>query len=181
MRRFLAVTTTAMALVLGASAAQAQDKGGLYMSTTANGDQMIMGGDMAEGARVLEGSNGAAPSECPAGSFYRASETTVVACEGGTVYTLSEPGEGMMMSDGNPYPEGSMLLSAGDDDDVDTGAVPSGTIGQGSGSDDTGTRNDSDSNDGNAGSSDNDNTGAGGDGDSNSGSSDNDNSAGGNN
>jgi hypothetical protein len=70
MRNFFTVSTAVAALMLGISGASALDeRKGMYV-TGEGENRMVMGGDMTEGARVLAGENGAAPSDCPEGSFY---------------------------------------------------------------------------------------------------------------
>jgi hypothetical protein len=108
MKKFLAVTTAAAALML-ATAANAQDTQ-LYVTQDASGNRVVMGGANAEGAPILMGTAGAAPSDCPAGQFYEDSRQMVVPCEGGAEFGMMAPGAGMMMPDGQPYPEGAMLL-----------------------------------------------------------------------
>ena len=109
MKKFLTVSTAVAALMLGVSGASALDEPkGMYV-TGEGENRMVMGGDMTEGARVLQGADGAAPTDCPAGSFYEVNNQ-VRPCDGDVTYSLQEPGEGMMMSNGEAYPEGAMML-----------------------------------------------------------------------
>jgi len=115
MKKFLTVTTAVASLMLGANGAFALDESksmeGMYVAGEGE-SRMVMGGQMTEGARVMMGENGAAPSECPAGSFYEV-DGRITACEGGDAFNLSEPGAGMMMSDGKAYPDGAMMMMRG--------------------------------------------------------------------
>ena len=109
MRKFLAVTTAAAALVF-ATAANAQDPQ-LYVTQDASGTRMIMGGEMAEGAPLLMGDAGNRPADCPAGSFYEGAQAQIFPCEGESEgFTMMAPETGTMMPDGQPWPEGAMLM-----------------------------------------------------------------------
>lgn len=111
MKKLFITSVTATALLLGASAAYALDEAKPYV--TGSGDsRMVMDGSTPEGARILSTTDGVAPADCPAGSYYDGPDETVVACEGGSAFGMMAVPEGAMMSDGNPYPEGAMMLES---------------------------------------------------------------------
>lgn len=104
------VLLAGVGLLLLASSGLAQDEK-MYLSKM--GDKtMVMGGTNAEGVELLVGT-GAKPAECPAGSFYTtdSSQQMVMACDNDAQYSLSAPESGAMMASGQPYPEGSMLMT----------------------------------------------------------------------
>jgi hypothetical protein len=124
MKKFLTVSTAVAALMLGVSGASALDEPKSMYITGEGENRMVMGGDNTEGARLLAGGEGgAAPTECPAGAYYEVNNQ-VRPCEGEGSFTLQEPGEGVMMSNGEAYPEGTMLLQSeqGPDDTTGTDA-----------------------------------------------------------
>ena len=110
MTRFFAAAGAA-ALVLASSLASAQDAP-MYVTTDSSGNRMVMGGDMTEGAPLVMGENGAAPADCPAGTFYEGAQNQIFACDGDMSYTMSEMEAGMTMPDGTAFPEGAMMLEA---------------------------------------------------------------------
>jgi len=97
-------------MMFGASVGYAQD-GQMYV--TGEGDSMmVMGGEMAEGARVVGDDTFAVPSDCPEGAYYRSGPDQLTACgEGGASFDLSPPAPGTMMSSGEAYPEGTMMMA----------------------------------------------------------------------
>ena len=107
MKRVLLAAVAVGALAL-ASSASAQDEK-MYLSTAA-GKQMVMGGSNTDGTELLVGT-GAKPADCPAGSFYTtdASQQMVMKCDDDAQFNLEAPASGTMMSNGQPYPEGTML------------------------------------------------------------------------
>lgn len=110
MLKLFTLSVATGALMLGASAAFALDPTP-YM--TGSGDsRMIMMEGSTTGSPVLAGNNGTKPADCPAGSYYDGPDETVVACDSDMSYGMMAPEAGMMMSDGKPYPEGSMRLEA---------------------------------------------------------------------
>jgi hypothetical protein len=133
MRKFLAVTTAAAALVF-ATAANAQDPQ-LYVTQDAAGTRMIMGGEVAEGAPLLMGDAGNRPGDCPAGSFYEGAQGQIFPCEGESLgFTMMAPDAGTMMSNGSPWPEGAMLMqpngtAVGESGQQKGGAAGPGTMG----------------------------------------------------
>jgi hypothetical protein len=107
----LLLTAAAVGALAFASGAFAQDSEMWYL-TNQDGKQMIMGGENAEGSELLVGS-GAKPADCPAGHFYTtdASQQMVMKCDDDSRFTLAAPESGTMMENGQPYPEGSMILT----------------------------------------------------------------------
>lgn len=151
MRKFLAVTTAAAALMFAAGTASAQDATSNTgaatdsMYVTGEGDSMmVMGGGNAEGSRVLRGENYAVPADCPEGSYYMSGENQITACgEGGAAFDVTSPGEGETAAGGAAFPAGSMALrpresgeqkqsdSGNQADDGDQGDDASGGQGEG--------------------------------------------------
>ena len=107
MKNFLAVTTAAAALMF-ATAASAQDPQ-LYVTQDASGARMVMGGEAP--APLMMGTDGAKPADCPPGSFYEGAQAQIFPCEGESEgFTMMAPETGTMMPDGQPWPEGAMLM-----------------------------------------------------------------------
>ena len=113
MKNMLAITAAAAAFVFTASAGFAQDAvtaapEPYYVQEGADGVFMYREDDMENRLSVLGDDTFAAPGECPDGSFFRSSATTVTACGmDGIVYTLSDLEAGSMMSNNKPFPEGT--------------------------------------------------------------------------
>ena len=113
MKRVLAVTVAATAFLFAGSPGFAQDAvtadpEPYYVQEGADGVFMYRMDDMDNRIMVMGDDTFAAPADCPEGSFYRSSETTVTACgEGGAVYNLTDLEEGSMMSNNQPFPEGT--------------------------------------------------------------------------
>lgn len=107
MKKSLAVTAAAAALVF-ATAAGAQDAP-MYVMQDASGARMVMGGEAP--APLIMGTDGAKPADCPAGSFYEGAQAQIFPCEGESEgFTMMAPEAGTMMPDGQPWPEGAMLM-----------------------------------------------------------------------
>jgi hypothetical protein len=125
----LLTAAAAAAMMFGASAGYAQDP---QLYVTSDGDtMMVMGGDNAEGAKVVGDDTYAMPSDCPEGAYFRSGENQLTACgEGGASFELAAPDAGAMTSTGDAFPAGSMLLNKSDDE---TGNEPSGSGTSGSG------------------------------------------------
>jgi hypothetical protein len=105
------LTAAAVGLALG-STGFAQDNEKMWLST-ADGKQTVMGGTFGpEGSALLVGT-GAKPADCPAGSFYTtdASQQMVMKCDDDAQFNLTAPESGATMADGQPYPEGSMIMN----------------------------------------------------------------------
>jgi hypothetical protein len=110
MRKMLAVTAAVAALTLGATAANAVDEKEGYYVTGSGENRMVMGGQNSEGTRLLSAENGAAPSDCPEGSFYEMNEMIFACGDDDTAYMMVEPDSGATMATGEAYPEGAMML-----------------------------------------------------------------------
>ena len=109
MKNAFALTAAAAALVFAGSANAAW-----YVTEGSDGSRMVMNSeDMTETA-LLAGADGAAPTDCPAGSFYEGEQGQVFACEGGTTFNMVEPEAGTVMESGERYPQGSFLLEESD-------------------------------------------------------------------
>lgn len=132
--RKLLTATAAAALLFGASAGFAQtatDNVELYV--VSEGDTMrVMGGDATDGVVIVgERANPGVPGVCPEGSFFWSAENTLTECGvDGATYVLTEPASGAMMSSGQPFPQGAMVLTAEDDaDDNNATTTTGGTTG----------------------------------------------------
>ena len=103
-------------LMLGASAAGAQQATNYDLMMTRDGDNMMIhsraGG---EPMKVVPGENGQRPGQCDNGTFYSRGDNSVASCQDDTVYSMMAPSEGMMMDDGKPFAEGTMLLAPQDE------------------------------------------------------------------
>ena len=94
-----------------ASSGFAQDEK-MWVSTS-GGKHTVMGGTFGpEGSELLVGT-GAKPADCPAGHFYMtdASQQMVMKCDDDAQFSLTAPESGAMMANGEPYPEGSMIMN----------------------------------------------------------------------
>lgn len=126
MKKFLTAAAAA-AIMLSASAGYAQDKSDMYV-TGEGENMMVMGGGTAEGARIVGDDTYAMPSDCPEGAYYRSAENQLTLCgEGGASFEMMAPEAGAMMSSGDAYPEGSMMLRNKSDDETGTGDEESST------------------------------------------------------
>ena len=110
MKKIFAIAA-ATGLMLSISGASAQDEmKGMYV-TGEGASRMVMGGEMTAGAPVLAGTNGAAPADCPEGSFYEGTDSMIVACGAdGAQFNMMAPPAGTMMPNGEAYPEGAMMM-----------------------------------------------------------------------
>lgn len=115
MRNMLAITTAAAALLFTGSAGFAQteaDPRPYYVQDGEDGVIVYREDEMDNRVTVLGDETFAAPGECPEGSLYRSSATTLTACgEGGMVYNLTDIEEGAMMSNNEPFPEGTSMVA----------------------------------------------------------------------
>jgi hypothetical protein len=145
--RNLFTTVAAAAMMLGATAANAQNATTEYYVTGEGADMRVMGGDNTEGVVVLGDETYAVPADCPEGSFYRSGENMLTACgEGGASFEIAEPAAGATLRSGDAFPEGAMVMTPRDDGDnaqdasggTNTGSGGA-TTGSGSGSTNTGT------------------------------------------
>jgi hypothetical protein len=111
MKKVMLASVAVGVLALG-STGFAQDDEKMWLSN-ADGKRTVMGGTFGpEGSELLVGT-GAKPADCPAGSFYTtdASQQMVMKCDDDAQFNLTAPESGTMMSDGKPYPEGSMIMN----------------------------------------------------------------------
>ena len=116
--RKLFTTVAAAAMMLGATAAYAQNATTEYYVVTDGDAMMVMGGDNTEGVVVLGDETYAVPADCPEGSFYRSGENTLTACgEGGASFEIAEPASGATLSSGDAFPEGARILTPRDNGD----------------------------------------------------------------
>ena len=108
--KMILLAAVAAGAIAVASGASAQDES--WHLRTVDGKQMIHGGTDAAGTELLVGT-GAKPTDCPAGSFYTtdASQQMVMKCDDDAKFTLSDPESGATMTDGQPYPAGSKILT----------------------------------------------------------------------
>lgn len=118
----IAVAALAAFAAIGASGASAA----WYITGTGE-DRMVVNTEDNSQSRLLRGSNGAAPGDCPAGSFYELDDQSIRSCDDASArYSTSAPGSDEMMTDGQPFPQGSMMLrdsasGSGDAQDSGTG------------------------------------------------------------
>lgn len=111
MTKLLAIAT---ATALMASAAYAQTQNEVWWVEEGAQGAIVYNQENqgSGGIPLLEEDNFAAPADCPEGSYYRTGEGTVAACgEGGAMFDLAAPGEGMMMPSGDPWPENTMMMT----------------------------------------------------------------------
>ena len=111
MKNVLLAAAAVGVLALG-STGFAQDNEKMWLST-AGGKHIVMGGSFGpEGSELLIGT-GSKPADCAAGRFYTtdASQQMVMKCDDDAQYSLSAPESGVMMADGKPYAEGSMIMA----------------------------------------------------------------------
>jgi hypothetical protein len=106
----IVLAAAAVGMFALSSGAFAQDEK-LYL-TEAAGKKMVMGGADAAGTELLVGT-GAKPAECPSGHFYTtdASQQMVMKCDDDMQFSLAAPESGAMTATGEPYPEGSMIMT----------------------------------------------------------------------
>jgi hypothetical protein len=106
----IVLAAAAVGVLALVSTAVAQDEK-LYL-TTAGEKKMVMGGADAAGSELLVGT-GAKPADCPPGHFYMtdASQQMVMKCDDDASYALAAPESGAMTASGQPYPEGSMVMT----------------------------------------------------------------------
>lgn len=112
MKRLLAVTTAAAALMFAGSAGYAQDleMPQIYVMQDSSGQRMVMTSDNPQGSSLLVGEAGAVPGDCPAGSFYETESSVIIACGDDTaMFDLQAPEAGAMMMSGEAFPQGAMV------------------------------------------------------------------------
>ncbi len=105
------LAATAVAVFALTSASYAADTEKMYLGTM-NGKHMVMGGMNADGTELMMGEAGKKPTNCPAGGFYQtdSAQQMVMACDNDAKYSLMAPESGMMMANGKPYPDGTMMM-----------------------------------------------------------------------
>ena len=110
MKKVLALTTAFAGLFLAASTANAD-----YFIRDANGQKFVVDTTTnAETVLLLEES-GAAPANCPAGSFWQTADGRIFACgDAAATFTLAAPQPGVLMPSGDPWPENTMLMVPAD-------------------------------------------------------------------
>ncbi|MBA3519271.1 MAG: hypothetical protein H0T75_16910 [Rhizobiales bacterium] len=140
MKKMLTLSTAVAALMLAASPSYAQNAT-TEMFVTGEGDSMmVMGGDMAEGARVMRTEDFSRPSDCEEGGFYMSGENMITACaEGGASFDVAAPGEGQMMSSGDAFPEGAMVATPRESGEQKSSGGTGGDSGASTSNDGTGT------------------------------------------
>lgn len=107
----LLTAAAAAAMMFGATAAYAQNAEAEFYVTGEGPEMRVMGGDNAEGAMIVGDDTYAVPADCPEGAYYRSAENELTACgEGGAAFELAEPEAGAMMSSGEAFPEGAMMM-----------------------------------------------------------------------
>lgn len=119
----LFMAATAAILLAGPAFAQAlgtaddgKDNIGDYRDVYVDGEGdsvMAFGGKFGTaGARIMGDTSYARPADCPAGSLYWSAENMLAECdEGGAAYATAAVKSGDMRSSGDPYPEGTFLLT----------------------------------------------------------------------
>ena len=110
MKKVMLAAVAVGILALGSTGFAQDEK--MWLST-AGGKHTVMGGTFGpEGSELLMGS-GSKPADCAAGRFYTtdASQQMVMKCDDDAQYNLIAPESGAMMSDGKPYPEGTMMMN----------------------------------------------------------------------
>jgi hypothetical protein len=133
MRKFLVATVAAAALIAGAAPSFAQEvQGGYYVIDGQGGTKLVVGPANPEGTELLMAEGDAAPANCPAGSFWQATDGSIVACDDATaMFDLQAPEQGATMPNTEPYPENAMLMIPRDTGESDSDA-DTNTGGQGS-------------------------------------------------
>ena len=108
----LLTATAAAAMMFGATAAYAQNATTEFYVTGVGDEMRVMGGDNTEGAVIVGDETYAMPSDCPEGAYWRSGENMLTACgEGGAAFDLAAPESGAMMSSGDAFPDGAMVLT----------------------------------------------------------------------
>ena len=97
------------ALMASATFAVAQD-GDMFISRDDAGAYRVYGPDNMEGTELLMGENGAAPTDCPDGSYYRNADNFIIGCGTEDPLGVGPIEEGAMMQSGDPFPAGASRL-----------------------------------------------------------------------
>ena len=113
MKKVLVSAATVALLMTGAAYAQNEPRFDIYATQDTSGKWMVtQNGATTE---LMQGENGAAPSNCPEGSYYSIQgsqgEEQIFACGNTDVtFGLFQPNEGDMLATGEALPENSFLL-----------------------------------------------------------------------
>jgi hypothetical protein len=126
MKKFRAITAAAAALMVSAplSYAQLELEGQWYVIDQQGGSKLVIGPANPQGSPLLVAEAGAAPANCPEGSFWEMDDGTIVACGDATAFfDLRAPTPEDVVNT-EPFPENAMLLIPRDtgesDSDQDT-------------------------------------------------------------
>ncbi len=140
------MASASLGLTVSIATAQDQPAGGpgtelahdeMFVNRDDAGMYRVYGPDNMEGSELLMGEGGAAPADCPEGSYYRNADNMIVACGTAEIFGIGPVEAGAMMSSGDPYPENSMMLSAtgqplpGEDDQEGGTQIQSGDEAEG--------------------------------------------------
>ena len=117
MKKILTLTA-AVAVLAAASVASAQEQNakaleGMYGMPGTGGTMMMMGSGNRSMGAVVMGENGMAPANCPEGGYYMKERNIIAPCGGTTTYRMRAVRSGEMMSSGEAYPEGAMVMDNG--------------------------------------------------------------------
>ena len=109
MQKIVLAAVAVGALALGGSAF-AQDAQ-MYVSKDASGKMMVMGGPNDAATELTLSNAGKRPDNCATGGYYQNGQSTIISCDDEKMmFNMEQPEKGAMMSNGQPYPEGSMLM-----------------------------------------------------------------------
>ena len=109
MKKILFSAVAVGALVLGANAF-AQDAD-MFVSKDASGKMTVNGGPNNAPTELSLSNNGQRPESCIKGGYWQASKSNIVSCDDGkTQFSLEAPAAYAKMSNGQAYPEGSMIM-----------------------------------------------------------------------
>ena len=110
MRTSIKIATGAALLMLGATAASAQNAEYDFYITGQGENRMVMSRAGGEGTAILRGEAGARPADCPDGNFYETADGGVAACGDDAMFEMAEPESSMKMESGEPFEQGTMIL-----------------------------------------------------------------------
>ena len=127
MKKFLAITAAAAALMVSAplSYAQLQQEGQWYVIDQSGGSKLVIGPATPEGTPLLMAEAGVRPALCPEGSFWQMDDGTIVACDDDTAFfDLRSPAdlaaEQEAITPTEEFPEDAMLLIPRDTGESDS-------------------------------------------------------------
>ena len=108
MKNTFALMTAAAVLWTGTAFAQTSD---MYVTKSDDGKWTIHGGTTgAEGSEILQGEAGAAPTNCPQGSYWLDGQQMLNTCGTGELLGFGEITEGQTTASGEAFPENSYLV-----------------------------------------------------------------------